>query len=299
MRIASVDIGTNTGNLVIADVDLARNLKVIVRQERIIRLGEGVDSSGTIQPAAMDRLVSVLMEYAALAKEHGADHIAVAGTSASRDAPGGLAQAVLERTGLRYEIISGAEEAVWSFLGALSALPNVEGKIIHCDIGGGSTELTVGCDNGKIIQRCSLDVGSVRVTERFFTQQPPTSAQVARAVGFIRQCMQESGLEPSGTMVGGSDTHRILLQLSNDHVQILTASAVEDQVGRLLCMTRDEVRALEPEKLEGRDDIFPAAALICREIMGHFGYDRLTVSSRGLVHGLVLRELEKIDGPAR
>ena len=230
------------------------------------------------------------------ADNYGVSRTVIAGTSASRDARNDLAKSVHARTGLHYEIISGTDEADWSFRGALSAISDMEECAITCDIGGGSTEFTLGQPGKRILSRCSLDVGSVRIVERFLNNQPPSRQDIERARDFVRQELAACDwLNASkAPLVGASDTHRILLRLSGRSSQVLTRHDVDTWMDRLLGMTRKEVKLLDPSQLTGRDDIFPAAVLICRESMVHIGCDALTVSERGLVHGLALRELSRL-----
>lgn len=296
MRIACADIGTNSARLVIADVDESFGLNTLAHIHRTIRLGEGVDARGAISDAAMDRLVEALSEFSALADSYGASRTVIAGTSASRDARNDLVNSVYARTGLHYEVLSGIDEADWSFRGALSALPHLEDRAITCDIGGGSTEFTLGRLCGQIYKRCSLNVGSVRILERFLKSQPASVFDIERAREFVRRELAACRwLKTSNApLVGASDTHRILLQLSGQPSQVLTRRDVDTWSDRLLGMTREEVRLLNPDQLTGRDDIFPLAALICRESMVHIGCDALMVSERGLVHGLALREFGRL-----
>jgi len=294
MRVACVDVGTNSARLLIADVEGAHELKTQAHIHRIIRLGEGVDASGRISVAALDRLATTLNEFAATAARCGAERLIVAGTSASRDAGNEVVKAVYGRTGLTFEILSGSQEAEWSFRGAMSALPQVTGQVITCDIGGGSTEFTFRGNQG--MERCSVDLGSVRITERFFKGQPPSARAVGRARDFVQRSLQAVPQEYGGPLVGASDTHRILARLAGPESQALSRQVVAIWLERLLGMSRVEVRALGPNLLAGRDDIFPAAVLICHEAMVHLGREHFAISERGLVHGLAIREQLRLTG---
>ena len=294
MRVACVDVGTNSARLLIADVVGAYDLKTQAHVHRIIRLGEGVDASGRVSDAALDRLAAALNEFAVTAARSGAERMIIAGTSASRDAGNDIAEAVYARTGLAYEILSGSQEAEWSFRGAMSALPQLTGPVITCDIGGGSTEFTFRED--QVIDRCSVDLGSVRITERFFTGQPPPAQEVKRACDHLQHSLRAVPQINCGPLVGASDTHRILAHLAGRNSQILSRQVVAIWLKRLLSMSRNEVRALGPNLLTGRDDIFPAAVLICHEAMVHLGSESLIISERGLVHGLAIREQLRLSG---
>ena len=299
MRLATVDVGTNAAKLLIADVEGTGALRCLLEQRRMIRLGEGVDSSGVIRRAAMERLIASLTEFECLAAQFGAHEVLVAGTSASRDASGNLVESVAFRTGLQYEILSGDEEADLSFWGAVSDLPEITGTCVTCDIGGGSTEIVLGGTEGTIEARYSLDIGSVRVTERFFTMQPPLSEEIEQATAFIRRALGSCKLahDKPIPLVGASDTHRLLLKLVPHNPESSKELSLDDIVAlqkSLLSMREEEVLELNANELSGRADVFPAAVLICSEVMRHLNKESVIVSGWGLCHGLALRAAQEL-----
>src|SRR5688572_23636423 len=184
-RAAAVDIGTNTVRLLVADVDDTK-LGVIERDRAITRLGQGVDADRRLDPTAVRRTLDAAIRFVERAKELGAECVRVAGTSALRDAGDrdDFVSALERGTGVRLELLSGAEEARLSLLGATADLP--DGRYVVCDIGGGSTELST------VEASVSIDVGSVRVTERFLLDDPPTSAQVASATDHVVRKLGEA-----------------------------------------------------------------------------------------------------------
>ena len=301
MRIAAIDVGTNTALLLIADVDCDGALRPVADQQRFIRLGQGVDANRIVSSAALERLRGVLLEYKGLAETHEVDQIRVAATSASRDVRdrARLVTWVREKTGLDYEIISGEQEAKWSFRGAMAAMPGFSGRCATIDIGGGSTELVVGEASGHIVERRSFDVGSVRLSERFFTRQPPPAADIARATAFVDDLLADSS-HASAPLVGASDTQRLMVYLERgvssweelaSEMPVLTSAAVRKWRERLLTMTFAEVLAMHPLLMDGRADIFPAAVLINDRLLRRYDIAQARVSPWGLRHGLILRAL--------
>ncbi len=288
----------------------------------MIRLGEGVDASGTISEASMERLINALSNFHSLCEQFSVEVCVVVGTSASRDAGAGIVSVVRERSGMDYHILSGDQEADLSFEGAVGGLSHVQGNIVTCDIGGGSTEFVEGTSEGLISERMSLDIGSVRITERFFSSQPPKFAELEAAREFIHQSLSRlpfSGND-STVLVGASDTHRLLLELQHAvvsrkslmtprllepawerliamgaHPEILTYEQVELWMECLTQMTVHDVLSLDAKKLKGRADVFPAATLIFLEVMCKLKQKKIIVSPWGLCHGIALRMLRKID----
>ncbi len=304
-RIATVDVGTNTALLLVADLTRC-GLDVVEEQARFVRLGEGVDAARRISAAAMERLRGVLLEYRAIAETLGATQIVVTGTSASRDAENraDLIDYVRRETGLGYEILSGEDEARWSFAGALSAT-SLEGTAVAVDIGGGSTEVTLGRKEGRRVSidfHASMNVGAVRLTERLFAGQPPSAEGAKRASGEIARALEAARL-PSVVgvpLVGVAGTVSALAAIAGG-VEVLSRADVRLWSARLLQMTYDEVMALDPSIMRGRADVFPAGVLILDGIMEEIGAGSCLVGSRDLRHGLALRaaaEPARRDAPA-
>ena len=185
MNIASIDIGTNTVLLLIADVDDAGTIRPLVYEQRIPRLGKGVDSSKNLSPQSMQRVIDVLQEYKLIMSQYTFDKVVVCGTSAVRDASNKseFVHLIHSKTGFELEILTGEDEAYWTYRGAISGIPGIK-KATVVDIGGGSTEITVG-DEKTIHHSISLDVGSVRLTERFFKHDPPTHPELESAITLV------------------------------------------------------------------------------------------------------------------
>jgi exopolyphosphatase/guanosine-5'-triphosphate,3'-diphosphate pyrophosphatase len=270
--------------------------------KRIVRVGEGVDATGRVGEAAMRRLCDALLEYQRLAQAYGATRIIVGATSASRDADNQaeLIAYVRRETGLHYEILSGEAEAKWTFRGAISVLTDLEGTCAVLDIGGGSTEIVVGDTAGELTYHRSLNIGALRLTERFFSALPPGRAEVERAEALIARLLDEADcpLHDAWPLIGAAETTGALALVragvaSWDALDAPTVALTADEVhswrSRLLRATADEVLALNPAVLKDRADVFPASVLILDTVMQRFGLPVCRVSPRGLRHGLALR----------
>jgi exopolyphosphatase / guanosine-5'-triphosphate,3'-diphosphate pyrophosphatase len=185
-RVAAVDCGTNSVRLLIADIT-GGTLVDLERRMEIVRLGQGVDRTGRLAPEALDRTFTAMRGYAKLIAGHGVEHVRVVATSATRDAANrdDFVRGVVEIFGVEPEVISGEEEARLSFVGAtkdLAALRPMRPYLV-VDIGGGSTEFVLG--TGDVEASRSVDIGCVRMTERYFSADPPSPEQVAAAVAEI------------------------------------------------------------------------------------------------------------------
>lgn len=317
MRIAAIDVGTNTAQLLVADVvDGAIHRKHVA--ERFVRLGEGVDATGRIGTAALDRLRATLSEHRSTAETLGAETFVVGATSASRDAANReeVVRVVREETGLPYEILSGDEEATWSFAAACAPFDDLTGDCLVVDVGGGSTELVGGTDPSRhaphaeraIRQRVSLDIGCIRLTERCFPSQPPDARAVTVADTAIRNALDATpdlvldGAAPP-VVIGTAGTATALAHVVagpesrfdplNGTGTTLSAERIRHWRDVVLRCSIDEIRALHPEAMEGRADVFPVGVMILEAVLRHVGAQALRVSPYELRHGLLLRYLAR------
>ncbi|MDH4070881.1 MAG: Ppx/GppA family phosphatase [Ignavibacteria bacterium] len=304
MIIASIDIGTNTALLLIARVSGDGSIEPLQDHHRYPRLGLGVDASGTIHPDAIRRVLTALQDYRDLIHTNRVDRIVVAGTSAVRDATNRdmLKQEILERTGFHLEVLSGEDEAHWTFQGALSGFPALSRATV-IDIGGGSMEITAG-DRQAIDSRQSINVGSVRMTERFFHADPPSGQDLAELRSFLSH--QFSGLLPAPSpvlplvAVAGTATSLAVLDQGLKEFRADAIQRYEMQTGRIeeLCarlgsLASRDIRSLSAV-MEGREDIITAGAVILLTFLRQFGFSSVLVSERGLRYGLVLREAARM-----
>lgn len=299
MRVAAFDCGTNSLRLLIADLDPATGTAVEhVREMRIVRLGQGVDRTGRISEESMERAYSALDEYAMLLAEYRPDVTRFCATSAARDAENAavFTEAVLGRIGVAPEVIDGDAEARASYDGATRALGGGDPEpYLVLDIGGGSTELILGGADGIEVAH-SLDIGSVRLTERHLHDDPPTDAQVAEVRADVDEALDGCRVDPAraGTVIGVAGTVTTVaagvLDLpaydrSRVHLARLGVAAVRDTVDRLVAMTVAERRALGYMH-PGRADVIAAGGLILERILARTNVADVIVSESDILDGI-------------
>jgi exopolyphosphatase/guanosine-5'-triphosphate,3'-diphosphate pyrophosphatase len=291
-RVAAVDCGTNSLRLLVADVDpAAGTLADVDRRTEIVRLGQGVDANGRLSDEALDRTFAVARFYAAIAAEAGVPldqgAVRVVATSASRDAAdadrfiGGMR----EIFGVPPDVVSGDEEAALSFAGAVRALPergDRRGPVLVVDVGGGSTEVVLGedpRDGGRVLAARSVDVGSVRLTERHLRSDPPTAAEIERARAEVDEALdvvaQAVSLGEATLLVGVAGTvttvtaHALGLP-AYDSTAVdaaeLPVADVRAACADLLARTHAQ-RAELPYLETGRVDVIGAGALIWDQVV--------------------------------
>ena len=297
MRVAAVDLGTNTTRLLVADVVDGRVDEVDARAE-ITRLGEGVDTRRRLLPLPIARTRNVLTDYRRLVESLGAERTLAIATSAVRDAENGEAflGEVEWSYGFATRLVGGGEEAELTFRGVTSDT-RLERSTLVVDIGGGSTELVVAGPDG-IGSRRSLDIGSVRLTERFFHRDPADPSDVAACASHVDLTLPETLEVDEAIGVAGTVTSLAAIELELDvydrdtvHGHRLTLETVERQIERLARMPlaeRIHVAGLHPD----RAPVIVAGAIIVRETLVRAGLDALTVSERDILHGIALEAAE-------
>lgn len=280
-RVAGIDCGTNSIRLLVADVDRgAGTLTELDRRMEIVRLGQGVDRTGRIAPEALERTLDATRRYAEVCQGLGVEHIRYVATSASRDAENrhAFVDGVRAALGVEPEVIGGQEEAALSFRGATSVLGGRHrGPFLVVDLGGGSTELVLGTTSP--VAAVSMDVGSVRLTERHLHGDPPTAAEIAAASADVSAALDAAQkvvpLGRTATLVGlagsiTSVTAHVLDLEAYDRTRIDGSVLPVDQVlascRTLLGMTRSR-RAAIPFMHPGRADVIGAGALIWSDII--------------------------------
>ena len=302
MRVAGIDCGTNSIRLLVADAVDGR-LVDVVREMRIVRLGEGVDRTGSLAPQALERTRLALADYAATIAAHGTERVRMVATSATRDAANRDMFLAMVRTvlGVEPDVISGAEEAALSFIGAADGLPGVTGPVLVADIGGGSTELVLGdASEPRRLRSHSMDVGCVRMTERRLRDDPPTPAQVAATVDDLRAAIALAAVDvpitDPATFVGVAGTVTTLAAIALGlhrydaeaiHGSVLSAEQVHDVTARLLAMTHDE-RAALPVMHPGRVDVICGGALVLRTLVEAAGATNVIASEHDILDGIAL-----------
>jgi exopolyphosphatase/guanosine-5'-triphosphate,3'-diphosphate pyrophosphatase len=304
MILASIDIGTNTVLLLIARLEDDGSIIPLVTEQRIPRLGRGVDEKRNLSPASIERVIDVLRGYQPAIAAHRPASIIVCGTSAVRDAANReeFARLVKAKTGYALEILTGEEEALWGYRGAISGVPHVERATV-VDIGGGSTEIAIG-DSVSVSHRISIDIGSVRLTERYFRHDPPAPDELVSATQTTRAALaQTAGFPFTGSKligVAGTATSLALLVQKRKQFDIravtnyrLSRRAIEEIFRTLQSMSSTAIRDLS-DAMEGRNDVITAGSLILREVMAYCNFEEIIVSERGVRYGLLLREAEKM-----
>ncbi|MEU1187936.1 Ppx/GppA phosphatase family protein [Streptomyces sp. NPDC005859] len=306
-RVAAVDCGTNSIRLLVADADPETGELVdLDRRMTIVRLGQGVDRTGRLAPEALERTFAACREYAAVIKEYGAQRLRFVATSASRDAENRdeFVRGVLDILGVEPEVITGDQEAEFSFMGATKELEGREDlakPFLVVDIGGGSTEFVVGDDRVRAAR--SVDVGCVRMTERHLVvdgkvTDPPTAEQIAAMRADIEAALDLAErtvpLREAHTLVGlaGSVTTVAAIALGLDeydsariHHSRIGVDRVRGISDALLRATHEE-RAAQPAMHPGRVDVIAAGALVLLAIMERIGAEEVVVSEHDILDGI-------------
>ncbi len=307
MKVAAVDCGTNSLRLLIAESKSDGGLIDLDRQTEIVRLGQGVDATGEFHPDALERTFAVTEKFAELIKNAGVpiDKVHFVATSASRDAKNRdeFFEGVRSRLGVWPDVISGDTEARLSFTGALSRVRPEGDPVLVMDIGGGSTEFIVGSSAGVMQSVISLDIGSVRITERFLKVSPPAKDDFARAADYVDQMLDGSDVDfPSiGTWIGVAGTATTLagvyLELEHyDRDRVHGSSIPRRDVGALLRrlsgLTVAEIRAL-PSMHPNRADVITGGALVAARVAERLGVPELIISESDILDGIALAMLHR------
>jgi exopolyphosphatase/guanosine-5'-triphosphate,3'-diphosphate pyrophosphatase len=302
MRVAVVDIGTNSTRLLIADVAGDRTVTDLRRESIVTRLGEGVDASGCLGDAPMRRVFEVLARYREAIDESGATATTAVLTSAVRDASNGatFTAQVRERFGLDARTIDGDEEASLTFSGATSERAHDGAELVVVDIGGGSTELVVGRD-GVVAFHVSTQVGVVRQTERHLHGDPPPAHQLQDLAGEVHAII--AGAVPAelrervatGIAVAGTATQCAAIELELEpydprrvHGHVLQLAVCEMLLARLAQMPEDDRRAVVGLHPDRAPTIVAGIAMLI-EVMRAFGLQSVEVSEHDILRGAALR----------
>lgn len=304
-RLAGIDIGTLTCRLLIADRSPGLPLKELRSERRILRLGEGVDQTKRLNPAAMDRVIHCLCEWRAVIETYRVDACAVVATSAVRDA--GNRAEFLDRVkrdaGFDVEVITGDEEARRTLLGIRSGLPPGVTDMLALDIGGGSTEFILDRPGQAPIVR-SIDIGVVRLCERMLRHDPPTPEEIQQARDWVRSETETAvaAMPRSAgiTFVGTAGTVTALAAMAQKlpvyepariHNYTLQLETVQQLEQALLSRTKADRVGL-PGLEKSREEVIAAGAIIIRTIMETLGEKECLVSDLGLREGALI-ELTK------
>ncbi|MGD0219883.1 MAG: exopolyphosphatase [Acidimicrobiales bacterium] len=294
---AAIDCGTNSTRLLVVAADGT----TLERRMTVTRLGEGVDRTGELAAPAIERTLAALSEYRRLVDAHGVVRLRAAATSAARDADNAAVffDAATEILGVRPELIAGEEEGRLAYRGATAELDQAKGPFLVVDLGGGSTELVAGSAAGKELTVVSLDVGCVRVTERFLVSDPPPAGEIFAARRFVAEAVEAAlarlpalGVPRRMVGVAGTISTLVALEIGLDHYDSarvhlvrLSRAAIEDWLATLSAETAAERRrraAIEP----GRADVIVGGVAVLAELMARLGHDELVHSERDILDGI-------------
>jgi len=301
MRVATIDVGTNTVLLLVADRRADGSLVAVEERARVTRLGEGVDVTRQFAPAALERTQACLDEYAGVVRSLGVDRVAVVGTSAMRDARGGeaLLARIEEAFGVPVRVVGGQEEARLTFRGALGGLPIAEqSDVAVFDIGGGSTEVVLGkieSGDARLAYSSSFDVGSVRLTERHVRTDPPDRDDRDAVTRAAREAFAlVPGLKSTQTPIGIAGTMTTLAAVSlglaaydgarvHGHaMRFAELQRVVQELASTPLEARRRMAGMEPK----RADVIVAGGLIALALLEHWAANEVLVSDRGVRWGL-------------
>lgn len=295
-RVGIIDIGSNSIKFFVGEKCEDGTIKTIIDKNDIARLGEGLRETGRISDEALERNAQSVAAFAAEAKENGADTIVSVGTMALRSAANSadFVARVKELCGVEVQVIPGEEEARLSYLAILSGMPVPDGDLIIFDTGGGSTEFIFG-KGTELVKRFSVDLGAIRITEKFFSDDPVAAGSVEAAIAEIDKDFAAAGVEGKpvklvgmgGTVTSMGAVKHKMVKYDPNVIQgsALTRADIDEQIAEYSKRTveqRRELPGLQPK----RADVILAGACILKDITERLGVDELTISDRGLRHGL-------------
>lgn len=297
MRVAAIDCGTNSIRLLIADVQ-GDNFREVVRDMEIVRLGQGVDQTGSFHPDAITRTLSAVDKYSSEIARRGVEKIRFCATSATRDASNRdlFIEGVKERLGVAPEVISGEEEAELSFAGATKDLPDSFAPYLVVDIGGGSTEFVIG--HRTVVSAKSVNIGCVRMSERHFKSDPATELEIESARRDIQLAIAEAAkvvdIKAAKSLVAVAGTATTVaaaaLELSQYdryaiHLSRISAEKTH-QVSEMFLKMKREERAALGYMHPGRVDVIGAGSLVLSEIVKAVGAKEFIACESDILDGI-------------
>lgn len=299
---ASIDIGTNSVLLLVAKYQDGE-IEVLEEEQAVPRLGKGVDADKNLHPASCDRVVEVLKSYKAyLAKHYAslANDVVVTATSAVRDSSNReeFLNQIFQETGWRVQLLSGEEEAQTTYTGAISVLQDQSGNYVVLDIGGGSTEIAIG-NQLQLRSGISIDMGSVRFSERYLRFDPPLPEQVDKLRAEVRNLLKVQSLNSKNhQLVGVAGTvtsiAAIELKLKQYDASLINGynlkkDSIENFIDEFTTIKSEEIERKYSPFLTGRGDVIAGGLIILHEFMNYFDFEELTVSTGGIRHGILIK----------
>jgi exopolyphosphatase/guanosine-5'-triphosphate,3'-diphosphate pyrophosphatase len=305
-RVAAIDCGTNSIRLLISNIDTSTNTATdVVREMRIVRLGEGVDRTNAFLPTALERTFKAVEEYDKLLLKHNVEHVRFVATSATRDAQNKamFIKGVIDRLRIVPEVIAGVEEAALSFDGATRSLRQKHSApFLIIDLGGGSTELVIG--DKEPTGAYSMDVGCVRMTERHTPGGNPTKEQEEAIRTDVKNALKVAGTKvdwkTAKTVVGVAGTittvaaHVLNLKTYDPdvlHGASITAEQVSQTAQDFITLTPAQRGAL-PYMHEGRIEVITAGSIVLDEVMKGIGAQTLIASERDILDGVTWSQVQ-------
>jgi len=320
MIVAALDVGTNTSDLVIIENGVEKRVEsefassefqIVLEEERFIKLGEGVDENNTLLDSAMERALEVIRVQVGIARDFGAEEIRIAATSASRDAKNAeeFANKVRKEVDLDYNVISGRQEATYTFNGAVSCMKALPSEVLVFDIGGGSTEFCWG--KGKIdgsVDQTSLQIGAIRLSEKYFEQLPPTPEHREASREFVdtalhpwvkQLAMQESLIGSAGSTPAKlaslieSETPSLEPSLAEEVPNISADLSIDYETvckweSKVSVMDENDILEIQGGALRGREKYFLSGIIILESIMRKLSFENFLVSKGGVALGVAL-----------
>lgn len=300
MRIASIDIGSNTVLLLIADYTNGK-LKTVINKYNSPRLGKDLVKGQLISPKRIAALYEILSDYLETAKYYRCDKIIAVATNAFRIASNGetIKKNIIDKFNIEMNVISGDEEAELSFLGSTYELSDKYTNVIVIDIGGGSSEFTQG-NKETIKYRQSFSVGAVSLTEEFIKSDPPSIIELELLTQKVEISFCELGLLAGKDMiavaVAGTPTtlsciaqNLYVYDETKVEMSILSIQIVSQLIDKLSKMKSEEIATAYPNLTKGREDIILSGAIILKSAMNVLNLNNIFVSGRGLRYGAALK----------
>lgn len=302
-RKAIIDIGTNSIKFYVAESTPDGGIDTVLDENNIAQIGEGLRETGLLNQEAMKRNTQAIKEFVQKSKELEVDEVRAVGTMALRNAKNTdeFIKMVKDSAGIEIEVLSGDTEGDLSYLAAMSGLDTKDGKLVIFDTGGGSTEFTFGSGR-KIEDSFSIDLGSLTITEKFFKEDPVSKEDVKEAVEEIRRVFKENKISRKADQLigmGGTVTSigAVKHKMEKYDPEIIQGSElqlkeIEEQIQLYSSKTNEErkkIVGLQPKRAQ----VILAGACILKVIMEETSVDRLTISDRGLRHGLAYKMLSK------
>lgn len=311
MRFASIDCGTNSLHLVLADIDQRGRYRILYNIRETPRLGEGVEENGALGKIPMERAIKTLQEFVRTCEKYQAENIRAVATSAVRGAKNkeDFVKKVEKETGLKLDVLDAAQEAELIAKAILDEQAFTAGNFFIFNTGGGSTEVILG-GNGKPDKLLSVDLGAVRLTEKFLKSDPPKEGELTELHAYVNKNLEETlpksivkstmPLEVYGS--GGTLNSVASIHQSNSIGSVLAASfykmsrdAVEDVFNQLVSLPLEERKQVKGLNAE-RADIAVAGTAVVRDVLRHYDLHSVLVTPKGLKMAVLIEESEKIKG---